>query len=207
MDNNLKNKMSLYAITDRAWLGERTLVEQVREALEGGASIIQLREKNLDYDTFLKDALELKKLCHQYNAPLIINDNVEIAKAVDADGVHVGQKDMNPTEVRTILGEDKIIGVSARNVQQAFLAELAGASYLGVGAVFPTGTKDDAKVIDFETLKSISEAVNIPIVAIGGISKDNLRQLKGSQIAGVAVVSAILAQDDIKGAAEELKGL
>lgn len=202
-----KKDLLLYAVTDRSWLGERTLYEQVEEALRGGATFVQLREKELDDDAFLAEAIEIQELCKKYNAPFVINDNVEIARKMNADGVHVGQSDMEAGDVRAILGEDKILGVSAQTVEQAVLAEARGADYLGVGAVFHTGSKADADDVSHETLKAICEAVNIPVVAIGGIGKHNVLQLKGSGICGIAVISAIFAAKDIEGATAELKAL
>jgi thiamine-phosphate pyrophosphorylase len=200
-----KKDLLLYAVTDRHWLGDRTLYEVVKESLDGGATFIQLREKNLDQEHFLEEAKELKKLCAEYKVPFVINDNVDIALEIDADGVHVGQSDMEAGDVRAKLGPDKIIGVSAQTVEQALLAEKHGADYLGVGAVFPTGSKDDAVEVSHETLKAICEAVSIPVIAIGGITVDNTSSLAGTGICGIAVISAIYAQKDIKRAAEELK--
>jgi thiamine-phosphate pyrophosphorylase len=200
-----KESLFLYAVTDRHWLKEHTLLEEVENTLRGGATFIQLREKNLEEEKFMKDAVEIQALCRKYKVPFVVNDNVDIAVAMDADGVHVGQKDMEAGEVRAKLGPDKIIGVSARTVEQAVLAEKRGADYLGVGAVFPTGSKADAKEISFETLKAICEAVSIPVVAIGGITKENVWKLQGSGIAGIAVISAIFAQPDIEAATRELK--
>lgn len=197
--------MVLYAVTDRAWLHGETLYSQVEKALKGGATFMQLREKNLAEEQFLQEAEELKKLCKKYNVPFVINDNVDIAAKIDADGVHVGQSDMEAGDVRAKLGPDKIIGVSAQTVEQAVLAEKRGADYLGVGAVFTTGTKLDADDVSYETLKAICQAVSIPVVAIGGITRDNLMELKGSGIDGIAVVSAIFAQEDIEEATRELK--
>lgn len=195
----------LYAVTDRKWTGAQTLAEQVEEALEGGATFVQLREKTLDEEHFLEEAKVLKKLCARYNVPFVINDNVGIALAMDADGVHVGQSDMEAGAVREKLGPDKIIGVSAQTVEQALLAEKHGADYLGVGAVFPTGSKDDAVEVSKDTLRAICEAVSIPVVAIGGVSQANVGELAGTGIVGVAVISAIFAQKDIKPATAELK--
>lgn len=200
-----KEDLLLYAVTDRHWLKDETLENQVEKALQGGATFLQLREKNLDDDIFLAEAKEIQKLCKKYQVPFVINDNVDIALAIDADGVHVGQSDMEALDVRKRLGPDKIIGVSAQNVQQALLAQKHGADYLGVGAVFPTGSKDDAEDVSFETLKAICQAVDIPVIAIGGITKENVSELKGSGICGIAVISAIFAQKDIKAATKELK--
>ena len=194
----------LYAVTDRSWLNGRTLREQVEEALKGGATFVQLREKELDQDAFLEEARQLKALCAAYHVPFVINDSVEIAAAIDADGVHVGQSDMEAGDVRAKLGPDKIIGVSAQTVEQALAAEARGADYLGVGAVFHTGTKADATAVSYETLREICRAVKIPVIAIGGITRDNVGELAGSGICGVAVVSAIFAQPDIERATREL---
>lgn len=200
-----KNALLLYAVTDRAWLNGETLCEQVRKSLEGGATMVQLREKMLDEESFYREACEIKALCHEYNVPFIINDNVDIALRCDADGVHVGQTDMEAGNVREKLGPDKIIGVTCKTVEQALRAQAQGADYLGSGAMFPTGTKANAQRLSYEGLKEICGAVSIPVVAIGGITKDNLASLEGSGIAGIAVVSAIYAQSDIKAAAEDLK--
>lgn len=200
-----KKDLLLYAVTDRSWLGKDTLYSQVEQALKGGATFIQLREKDLDKEEFLKEALELKELCRRYHVPFVINDNVRLAKEVDADGVHVGQSDMGVEEVRRILGENKIIGVSAATVKQALSAQAEGADYLGTGAVFHTGTKSDADHVSYDTLKAVCEAVDIPVVAIGGITKENTEKLKGSGIAGIAVVSAIFACEDIEKGTKELK--
>ena len=200
-----KKDLLLYAVTDRSWLGEQTLYEQVEEVLKGGATFIQLREKELDEENFLKEAIEIKELCRRYHVPFVINDNVKIAHKMDADGVHVGQSDMKAGDVRALLGDEKILGVSAQTVEQAILAEQRGADYLGVGAVFPTGSKADAKDVSLETLKNICKAVQIPVIAIGGIGKDNVFQLRGSGICGIAVISAIFGAKDIRNAAVELK--
>ncbi len=202
-----KKDLLLYAVTDRHWLNGRTLYSQVEEALKGGATFIQLREKELDEEHFLEEAKEIKELCRRYQVPFVINDNVEIALAVDADGVHVGQSDMEAGDVRAKLGPDKIIGVSAQTVEQAVMAEQNGADYLGVGAVFPTGSKADALEVSHDTLIAICKAVKIPVIAIGGISKENILELSGSGVCGIAVISAIFAKDDIEEAARELRGL
>ena len=199
------DELLLYAVTDRTWLENQTLYEQVEQALKGGATFIQLREKNLNPEAFLAEAMEIQKLCRKYHVPLVINDNVEIAMKVNADGVHVGQGDMEAGNVRTLLGRDKILGVSVQTVRQALLAEQRGADYLGVGAIFHTGSKADADDVSIETLKAICKAVNIPVVAIGGISKHNVVELRGSGICGIAVISAIFAAEDIKSATSELK--
>ena len=201
-----KKDLLLYAVTDRRWLADgETLYQVVEQAIDGGVTFVQLREKELAKDLFLEEAKEIKKLCNARKIPFVINDSVDIALAMDADGVHVGQSDMEAGDVRAKLGPDKIIGVSAQTVEQAILAEKHGADYLGVGAVFPTSSKDDAREVDYETLKAICQAVRIPVIAIGGINAQNVDRLKGSGICGVAVISAIFAQEDIKEAAKELK--
>jgi thiamine-phosphate pyrophosphorylase len=197
-----KEDLLLYAVTDRHWLNGRTLYEVVKESLDGGVTFLQLREKTLDEAHFLEEAKELQKLCKEYKVPFIINDNVDIAVAMNADGV---QSDMEAGDVRAKLGPDKIIGVSTQTVEQAILAEKHGADYLGVGAVFPTTSKDDAAEVSYDTLKAICEAVSIPVVAIGGITQGNVVKLAGSGIDGVAVISAIYAQKDIKKATADLK--
>ena len=202
-----KESLLLYAVTDRAWLNGESLYKQVEKAIKGGVTFVQLREKNLDEESFLNEASEIQKLCRKYNIPFVINDNVEIARKINADGVHVGQSDMKAGNVRDILGKDKILGVSAQTVEQALLAEREGADYLGVGAVFPTGSKSDADDVSYETLKEICSAVSIPVVAIGGIGATNIHKLENSGISGIAVISAIFAADDIKLATEKLKEL
>lgn len=200
-----KKDLLLYAVTDRHWLNGETLYSQVEKALKGGATFIQLREKKLDEGSFLEEAKEIQKLCKEYNVPFVINDNVEIAKEINADGVHVGQSDMEAQNVREILGDDKIIGVSAQTVEQALLAEKHGADYLGVGAVFKTGSKDDAEEVSHDELERICKAVSIPVIAIGGITHDNVKELSGRGIVGIAVISAIFGQKDIENATKELK--
>lgn len=199
-----KKHMLLYAVTDRAWVGTKSLYEQVKEALENGVTCVQLREKELDESDFLKEAKQISTLCKEYKVPFIVNDNVNIAIACKADGIHIGQEDMELTNVRKLVGEDMIIGVSAHTVEEAIKAQEGGADYIGIGAVFTTSTKTDVDVLSFETLRSICEAVDIPTVAIGGIKKDNICKLKGSGIDGVAVVSAIFAAKDIATATKEL---
>lgn len=196
--------LRLYAVTDRSWLNGRTLAEQVSEAIDGGATIIQLREKALSEEEFLAQAKELALLCHSKNVPLIINDNAEIALASGADGVHVGQDDLACEKARALLGPDKIIGVSAHNPEEALAAYRQGADYLGCGAAFGSATKADAHPITRETLQAVIAAVPIPVVAIGGITRENLNQLNGCGLAGAAVISAIFAQPDIKAATDEL---
>ena len=204
--NCSRESLLLYGVTDRYWLKDgETLTQAVKKAIRGGTTFIQLREKELDEEAFLNEARELKALCEEYKVPFVINDNVDIALAVDADGVHVGQNDMEAGDVRTKIGPDKILGVSAQTVEQALLAQERGADYLGVGAVFPTGSKDDADDVSLETLKAICEAVDIPVVAIGGINASNVKQLKGCGLDGIAVISAIFGQPDIEAAAANLK--
>lgn len=199
------NQLLLYAITDRHWLRGRSLKQVVRESLDGGVTFLQLREKELEDSAFLAEAKELQTLCREYHVPFIVNDNVEIALRMDADGVHVGQSDMEAGMVREKIGPDKILGVSAQTVEQAIRAEAQGADYLGVGAVFHTGSKADAENVSYETLKAICDAVAIPVVAIGGITEENVKELTGSGICGVAVISAIYAADHIEAAACGLK--
>ena len=202
----LKESMLLYAITDRYWLKEgEALTDKVREAIRGGATFIQLREKNLSENLMRKEAIEIKEICREYDVPFVINDDVMLAKELDADGVHVGQDDMKAEKVREILGPDKILGVSAQTVEEALLAQSMGADYLGVGAVFKTGSKDDARDVSHDTLQEIANAVDIPVIAIGGITKNNVLELKGRGIAGISVISAIFAQPDIEAAASELR--
>lgn len=196
--------MTLYAVTDRAWTKNVTLMEQVKQALDGGITFLQLREKELSEEEFIKEAKEMKELAAQYKIPFVINDNIKVALEVDADGVHIGQDDMSVEEARKLLGEDKIIGVSAHNVKEAMKAQEGGADYLGVGAVCATSTKKDANVVSKEEIKKIKETVDIPIVAIGGIKKDNIDALTGTGVDGVAVVSAIFAAGDITKDTKEL---
>lgn len=199
--------MLLYAVTDRAWVGKQTLLEQVEDAIKGGATCIQLREKVLEEESFLQEAMQMKELCTKYSVPFIINDNVEIAIKSNADGIHVGQSDMAASNVRALVGEDMIIGVSVQTVEQALAAQEAGADYLGVGAVFNTTTKLDASEVPLETLKAICEVVSIPVVAIGGINKSNLLELTDTGVDGVALVSAIFAVKDIESECKELLSL
>lgn len=201
---SIRDDLLLYAVTDRAWLGGERLSRQVGEILQAGATMIQLREKTMGYGEFRREALEILPICRQYGAPLIINDHVTLAKEVDADGVHVGQGDMNIAQARQLLGPDKIVGGSAHNVEEALAAEEAGADYLGCGAVFGSATKTDAGKLELSQLKEICRAVSIPVVAIGGVEEANLGQLAGTGIAGVAVVSAIFAQEDKAGAVKRL---
>ena len=200
-----KDALSLYGITDRYWLNGRPLIHDVQLALEGGVTMIQLREKNLDEESFYREAIEIKDLCKKFHVPFIINDNVELAKKVDADGVHVGQNDMAAQDVRAIIGPDKILGVSTQTVEEALLAQKMGADYLGVGAVFPTGSKDDCWVLSHDLCREICSAVTIPVVAIGGINLGNISKLSGLGFSGISLISAIFGQNDIKSAAMKLK--
>ena len=203
--NCKKDDLLLYAVTDRSWLDGGTLYHQVEQALEGGVTFVQLREKELEEEQFFREAKELRELCRRYRVPFVVNDHVEIAVRADADGIHVGQSDMEAGDVRKRLGPDKIIGVLVQNVEQALLAQKRGADYLGVGAVFHTDSKTDASAVSLETLRAVCEAVEIPVIAIGGIGEENVMELAGSGICGVAVISAIFAQPDLKTAAMKLR--
>ena len=202
-----KRHMLLYAVTDRAWTGKQTLYDQVEAALKGGVTCVQLREKELDETAFLQEAKELCALCRRYGVPFIVNDNVDIAIACGADGIHVGQEDLAAGEVRRRVGENMILGVSVHTVEEAFQAVRDGADYLGLGAVFPTSTKTDVVQMSNETLQAICDAVDVPIVAIGGINRGNILRLAGSGVDGVALVSAIFSAEDIEGACRELRAL
>jgi len=200
-----KDMLLLYAVTDRAWVGKQTLAQQIEDALKGGATIIQLREKNLDEESFVSEAIELRDLCHRYNVPLIINDNVDVALKSGADGVHVGIEDTPVAQVRSRVPADFIIGATCKTVEQAKTAEAAGADYMGVGAVFPSPTKTNAIRITNDQLREIVSAVSIPAVAIGGISRENVLEITGSKVSGIAVVSAIFGAEDVRSAAAEMK--
>ena len=199
-----KKSLLLYAVTDRAWTQNESLYSQVEKALKGGVTFLQIREKNLPKQEFKTEAEELKTLAEKYSVPFVVNDDVLLAKEIDADGVHIGQDDMTASEARKILGSDKIIGVSVQTVSQALLAEKQGADYLGVGAVFPPGSKLDAVEVPHEVLREICESVRIPVVAIGGITQENVNLLSDSKISGIAVISAIFAQTDIQNATRNL---
>lgn len=199
--------MLLYAVTDRTWLGKNRLEDQVEEIIKAGATFVQLREKNMPLEEFIEEGKKIKKITDKYKIPFVINDNIEAAIKVRADGVHVGQSDRDAGDARALIGEDKILGVSVQNVEQALLAEKQGADYLGVGAVFSTSTKDDADSVAHEMLKAICSAVNIPVVAIGGISEINIMELAGTGIDGVAVISAIFARQDVSSATKTLLGM
>ena len=205
--NCAEQDLLLYAVTDRHWLHGRTLHEVVKESLDGGVTFLQLREKDLDEARFLDEAKDIKTLCNAYGVPFLINDNVDIALAVDADGVHVGQSDMEAGDVRAKLGPDKIIGVSAHNVEEAVAAQAAGADYLGAGAAFVTSTKGDARPIPHAMYRAITDAVDIPVVAIGGITEENMAELRGCGLDGVAVVSSLFAAQDVAAAAGRLRAL
>ena len=200
-----KDRLLLYAVTDRSWTGQQSLYEQIEEALKGGVTMVQLREKQLSEDELVAEAIQIKELCHRYEVPLIINDNVDAALKSGADGVHVGIEDAPVSEIRRRAGDDFIIGATAKTTEQAKAAEAAGADYLGVGAVFPSPTKKNAIRITPQDLREICGSVAIPAVAIGGITGDNVSESKGGGMAGVAVVSAIFAAQDIQKAAAELK--
>ena len=200
-----KDDMRLYAVTDSAWLGERTLEECVESALKGGATFVQLREKSLDTEALAELGTRIKKITDKYKVPFVINDDVDAAIKCGADGVHVGQDDTAAADARARLGADKIVGVSAHNVREALAAQESGADYIGVGAMFSTGTKKDANVMLPETLKEICGAVDIPVVIIGGLKKDNIPLFKGCGADGAAVVSALFAEDNIENAARELR--
>ncbi len=199
-----KNRCILYAITDRTWLNGRSLEDVVEQSLMGGVDMVQLREKNLDFNSFLESAIKIKKLTEKYNVPLIINDNIEVCRQSNADGVHIGQGDTPLSKAREILGKDKIIGVTAKTIQQALEAQLNGADYLGVGAMFGSTTKKDAIPLTFQQLADIRKSVTIPIVAIGGINANNIDKFANTNVDGIAVVSAIYGQTDIKSATENL---
>ncbi len=203
--NFYKERLLLYAVTDSGWVGRQTMCQQIEDALKGGATMVQLREKKLDADAFTAEACQVKEICHQRQAPLIINDNVEVALRSGADGVHVGIEDTPVAQIRKRAGRDFIIGATAKTVDQAQAAEAAGADYLGVGAVFPSPTKKNAIRITTEDLKKICSSVSIPVVAIGGVNLENVGELKGGGMDGVAVVSAIFGAEDIQEATRELK--
>jgi thiamine-phosphate pyrophosphorylase len=202
-----KKNMLLYAVTDRAWVGRQTLYEQVEAALKGGATCVQLREKELDDEAFLQEAISIGALCRRYSVPFFVNDNVDVAIRSHADGVHVGQEDMKVQDVRRRVGDGMMIGVSAHTVGEALEAVKNGADCLGAGAMFTTATKADAEVLSMQTLRDICAAVDVPVVAIGGISRDNILQLSGTGAAGVAVVSAIFGAKDIEATCRELRSL
>lgn len=203
--DDIRKSMLLYVVTDRSWLKEsQSLISVCEDILKNGATFLQIREKDLDFNIFKTEAIRLKKLCMRYNVPYVVNDNVELALEIDADGVHVGQSDIKGRDIRNIIGENKILGISVGSVEEAIAAENAGADYIGVGAVFATSTKKDADNLTVDKLKQITSSVSIPVVAIGGINNKNLIKLSGSGIDGVAVVSAIFASDNPSSATVEL---
>lgn len=202
-----KHSLRLYAVTDRAWVGRQTLCQQVEAALQGGVTCVQLREKHLDRDAFLAEARQICALCRRYGVPFIVNDDLDIALACGADGIHVGQDDMPAAEVRRRAGRRLIVGVSAHTPEEARLAEAAGADYLGAGAVFGSATKTDASLLTPAGLQAVCAAVHIPVVAIGGVNAGNILQLQGSGAAGAAVVSGIFGAPDITAACRELRAL
>ncbi len=200
-----REQLQLYAVTDRSWLEGRTLEEVVEEAIQGGVTMVQLREKQASEEELLEEALRLKSICAKYQVPLLVDDNVEVCKRADLDGVHVGQDDMAVTRAREILGEGKIIGATAHNLEEAIKAQEMGADYLGSGAAFGTKTKKDARPIDREEYKKITSAVQIPVCAIGGINEENAQQLQGYGLSGIAVIAGIFGAKDIKKASESLR--
>ena len=203
-----RRRLMVYAVTDRAWIGKMSLYEQVEAALKGGAIMVQMREKGLTDDTvqdYLEEARSLRALTERYNVPLIIDDNIKLALLCGADGVHVGQNDMDAAQARTLLGPDRILGVTAKTVEQALKAQKQGADYLGSGAVFGTSTKADALPMTIERLGEICRSVSIPVVAIGGICLENIGKLKGSGAAGAAVVSGIFGAEDIEGTVRRMR--
>lgn len=199
-----RDMLKLYLVTDRQWLNGRKLTDDLEKAILGGVTIIQLREKNLSDEEFIKVANEVKKLCQKYDIPLIINDNLNVALAIDSDGIHIGQDDIPASIVRKKIGPDKILGVSAHNLKEALLARHDGADYIGVGAIFPTETKNDATIVTLDKLQKICDRIDIPVVAIGGINIDNISKLKNINITGVAVVSEIMKANDIMATSNQL---
>lgn len=203
--NFTKEQLNLYLVTDRHWLANRNLEDDVEKAILGGVTMVQLREKNIDNDSFIELAKKVKQVCNKYKVPFIINDNLEVALAVDSDGIHIGQDDLPASLIRQKIGPDKILGVSAHNLDEAIAAKKAGATYLGAGAMFSTTTKDNTTNLSIEQLQAITKNVDIPVVAIGGINYDNCLSLKNCNLAGIAVVSAIMAATNISEAASNLK--
>lgn len=201
----MKFDLLLYAVTDRTWTKKKSLEEQIEEALKAGVTLVQLREKGMEEAAWIEEARRVKALTARYHVPLIINDNVTVALASGADGVHVGQEDLEAGEVRRRIGRDMILGVTAKTVEQALQAQAQGADYLGSGAVFGSSTKTDARPMTMEQLRAITAAVSIPVVAIGGIHSGNIMELAGSGVAGVAVVSGIFAAEDIDGTVRSLR--
>lgn len=207
-NDEIRKGMLLYAVTDQSWLKEgQSLLSVCEDVLANGATFLQIREKDLDANSFEAEAAKLKALCERYKVPYVINDSVEIVLAIDADGVHVGQSDIKGRDIRSMIGPGKILGISAGSVEEAITAEQAGADYIGVGAVFGTSTKKNARNLTVEKLREISRSVSIPVVAIGGINGKNLMELSGSGVDGIAVVSAIFAAEDPGKATAELLAL
>ena len=204
---DVRSALRLYAVTDRSWLGGRTLAAVTEEILAGGATFLQLREKELTGEDLLAEARQLRDVARRYRVPFVVNDDVEAALAADADGVHVGQDDIMGRDIRALIGPDKILGITARTVEAARAAERAGADYLGVGAVFGSTTKKDAKPLSRVELRAICAAVSIPVVAIGGVNAGNILELRGTGAAGAAVVSGLYAQPDPGAAARRLRAL
>lgn len=200
----LKDNLLLYLVTDSRWTYSENLAEQVEKAIIGGVTAVQYREKNLNQKEYMKTAFEIKKICNKYKVPFIINDSPVLAREIGADGVHVGQNDAPVDQARLLLGDDKIIGTSAHNVEEALKAQEDGADYIGVGAVFGSKTKTDVFSMNPEKLNVIADSVNIPVVAIGGVNEENIHMLCNSNISGIAVISAILAKNDVKKAAETM---
>ncbi len=202
-----RNDLLLYAITDRTWLNGRSLLSQVEEVLKNGATFLQLREKNLSYNELVEEAVQIKEIAARYNVPFVINDDIYAAKEAGADGVHIGQDDASYIKAREVLGDGKIIGMTAHNLREALAAQEAGADYIGTGAVFPTSTKHDTIPLPLDRLREITDNIQIPVVAIGGINHKNILSLKGSGIDGAAVISAIFAQENVGLATAEMLNL
>ena len=200
-----KKDLLLYLVTDRSWLNGRSLTDVVKDAIIGGATIVQLREKHLSDDEFIKLALEIKQVCSLYHIPLIINDNLNVMLKVDADGIHIGQDDLDPYIVRKQIGDNKILGLSVQTLDQAYKAKEANVDYIGIGAMYPTSTKKDAKYVSISTLKDIVNQVNIPSVVIGGININNIKEFNNININGFALISAILNNADIVSATKQIK--
>lgn len=203
----MKVNYKLYLVTDREVLAGRDLLESVEQSILGGVTLVQLREKDTNSRDFYNLALQVKELTHKYNVPLIINDRLDIALAIDADGLHIGQEDLPVDLCRKLLGKDKILGVSAHNLEEAIKAEALGADYLGVGAIFSTSTKKDVDITSIDTLIKIKENIKIPVVAIGGITHDNVKEVLKAPIDGVSVISCLLGAEDIKKASTKLNDI
>ena len=202
-----KESLKLYVITDRSWIGYRSMSEEVEKTLKAGATCLQIREKNISYDEYVSKSIELRKICNKYNVPFIVNDNIEVALASGADGVHVGQNDILNKNVRSIIGSDKILGISVNSIELAIAAEKAGADYIGVGSIQLSPTKGESKILSTEYVNEICNSVSIPVVAIGGINEQNIPILKGIGIAGVAVISAVFGKEDVAEATYKLRKL